>query len=699
MLEKIALQKKLITKEQCINATLACKNADQYENALKNYFIDNDLLSEKQIEHLANASDAIKIIRHTIKFGSLAIKMGLISKDVLRSALEEQKKTAAKNKRPVVIGKILIRSGILTAKQVQKIVLEQKKLNLSVKTISKDEVKNNKNQDSKDIPVENAVTEEKKEQAISRKIRGNMLLEIDQGAMGAYLIKQEGFDDKITPEDIISAIMSFNIVFGIENIKSIQSFISSSGFKKKPFRIAKGIKAIQGVDAKIEYYFETDYLKAGGVDAEGKIDFKERGEVPKIDIDTLLTEKFPLKESKNGRNIYGEELIVPPARDFQLKCQNGCLLSKDETKIYSEISGYPKLSLSGNVSVLDTFMIKEDVDYQTGHIDYNGDITANGCLKNGFKIKGNNIKIGEIDGGTVYATGNIQIAKGVNNAKIYSRGNISAQYIHDSEIQCLGNVTVKSEIVDSKIQSSGACLIEKGELINSKITSNHGILVKNLGTEKTHPNIIKVGIDTFITNESKKIEKTILINKNEISKLERKKETHSENIESNNRDSIYKNFELDQALEKERQIKNDLQAVEKNSNQDNVIKKINLELSQIKVLITNKEKEVNSCFDKIETNKNQFIEAHQKVIELEDEIEDLSNEKLILSDWEKANPGKAEVTILGKVYSGTFIQGRNTKKELLDNLDNVTVKELKLDQNTSGGECYEIFIQEKSRRR
>ena len=63
--------------------------------------------------------------------------------------------------------------------------------------------------------------------------------------------------------------------------------------------------ASSGKDATIKFFFDRDYLKAGGVTNDGAIDFKDRGEMPFVESGTILAEKTAIKESRNGKNIYG----------------------------------------------------------------------------------------------------------------------------------------------------------------------------------------------------------------------------------------------------------------------------------------------------------------------------------------------------------------------------------------------------------
>ncbi|MCF6248440.1 MAG: FapA family protein [Desulfobacula sp.] len=686
MLEKIALQKGLISKENFQKAIDACKNIPNYENALKDYFISNNLISAKKLELLVDTLSAIKIIKKNMKFGEVALKLGFVDNQVLQEALLKQKKNAAKQKQPKLIGQILFETGKLNKEQITSIVNEQKRSNLKLKTI-KNEI-GPESTPEKSTPKQPGMKEEKKFQS-SEIIQGGMVLEIDENAFAAYLRKTEKFNDTVTVEDIFAILTGRMIQYGIVVDQMIEGFINSSGFRTNRFKVASGDKKVQGRDARIEYLFDTDYLKAGGMDEKGNIDFKDRGEIPKIDEGTLLAEKIPIKKSINGRNIFGQEIEAVPVNDIQLKTQTGAYLSEDGTRIYAEISGFPKLAWSGNINVLDLFIVNGDVSYETGHVSYEGNIDVKGCLKSGFQIKGNTITILEIDGGKITADGDVTIINGVNDATIYSRGHVSAKFIHNSTISCLGNLIVEKEIVDSKIDASGACKIDKGEVINSQISANKGVMVKNIGTERTHPNTITVGQNIYLENELLRIDEKIIDIQSSTKKEENKKaRLELEDIRYHKTASKTAN-ELDKARDEGHLLKQQIKAL---TEQPDELRSFKRQLQQNTALFNRLDKELNDCFDIIESNGTAIQDIKDQLLEFGELLDDLDYEKNNFTEWGKANDGNPLVVVDGKACSETIVKGIHSQKELKETISRAKIKEVSLKNNDTEYGIYEIQI-------
>ncbi len=696
MLEKIALQKKLISKEDCIKAMKACKSSDDYENALKRFFISNNLISEETINQLINTTAGIKILKSTIKFGSLAVKMGFINEETLNAALTFQKKMLSGNKQPKMIGQILLDSGKLTRQQIEQVIEEQKR---AAQADTKSGQKKPEPSPEGPEPIVDEPDTVKESTRQSENIEGGMLLDIEDEGMSAYLRKTQNFDSNFIAEDIYSILSAKGIHYGLADESAIEGFINSSGFQTNRFKAAEGTPRKHGRDGRIEYYFDTDHLKAGGMDEKGNIDFKERGEIPKTEAHKLLAEKFDCKEARPGRDIFGNELPVQPVKDVVLNAGEGVLISEDGKKAYSQISGHPKLSWSGSISVEEFFQVKEDVGYKTGHLIYDGDIHVSGSLKSGFKIKGNDVKIKEIDGGEIYAQGDVTVIDGANGAKIFAKGHVRVNFIHDSHISCLGNVYVEKEIVDSSIENSGACQVKAGKIINSNICSNQGVHAKNIGTDKTDPSTITVGQDLYVKNELIRIEKKIIESEKEKNKLEKKQQNLRYENEGYQQSTIRVANELDKVVGDKQRIKSNMEELEARSEDKKEILNLKTLLKQKHALYSRLNDQLNERFNAIETNEAQIKKVNLAFDGLDDLIDDLNDERENYLDWADSNPGKSEIIAEGTVIAGTIVHGRHAQREIKEIVSNARIKECKLSNQGNDTNLFEIQIHDNIKKR
>ncbi|OQY51508.1 MAG: hypothetical protein B6230_04660 [Desulfobacteraceae bacterium 4572_89] len=619
----LAVKNKLIKKEELEKGLALCKNSSNLEKDLTEYLCSNELVSAKNMERLSRAVKTLEIRQKEYKFGAIAIAKGFINKTVLDLALEEQLASIRGKQKPRLIGDLMVEAGMLTAKQRNYIL----KLQNRVRQMDK-----NLNASQKNQPGQKAL-----EPNPPKKVE----------------IKKEN-SDLLEPE-----IITGGIKLQVSSDFMADGFIRSSGFKTQSFRVAQGTKLIQGQDAKLEFFFNTDYLKAGGLDSDGNIDFKQRGEIPLVDKGTVLAEKTPMVKSRCGQNIYGEEVEALAGNDIPLRLGKGAKLSEDGLKVLAAVRGYPKYTLSGVIFVHEEYTTSGDVDYETGHVDYDGNVNIKGCIKSGFRVRGNDIKTIELDGGIVEAQGDLVVAGGINEGKIYARGNVFAKFIHKSEIICMGNVHAATEIVDSDIESSGSCSIENGKLISSRVTAKMGVNARNIGTEMAAPNMIKVGYDIFTEKELEK-------NKTMANKLKEKIQDHKEKKEKlKEQDQVFQQKisklaqiqDRSQIEQRQIQLKTDNNDTSSSDSSEN----LSQHLEQLKINADNAEKILDQCFEKSEAIEEAIEKTDKNIDFLAKKLGELFHEKNNLVKWAKENPGKAVVTVDGEIQTATVISGKHSE--------------------------------------
>ena len=656
----LAVKNKLIKKEELEKGLALCKNSSNLEKDLTEYLFSNGLVSAKNMERLSRAVKTLEIRQKEYKFGAIAIAKGFITKTLLELALEEQQADIRGKQKLRLIGDLMVEAGMLTTKQRNYILKLQKR----VRQLDKNSDSSQKNQPKQKVRVTNLKKNPKKKSEIKKEINnllepeiitGGIRLQVTMDFMAAFISKTDHFNDNLLASDIKETLFEKNIVNGIVADEMLNGFIKSSGFKTQSFRVAHGTKLIQGQDAKLEFFFNTDYLKAGGLDADGNIDFKQRGEIPLVEEGTALAEKTPMVKPRWGQNVYGEEMEALAGNDISLRFGKGAKLSEDGLKVLAAVRGYPKYSLSGVIFVHEEYITQGDVDYETGHIDYDGNVDIKGCIKSGFRVRGNDIKTIELDGGIVEAQGDLVVAGGINEGKIYARGNVFAKFIHKSEIVCMGNVHAVTEIVDSQIESSGSCSIENGKLISSRINAKMGVTARNIGTEMATPNMIKVGHDVFTEKELEKNKTRADMLKEKIQNYKGKKEKLKE------QDQVFQ-----QEISKLAQIQDRSQLVQRqiqskiDSNDSSPRENLSQQLEQLKNDAKTAEKNLDQCFEKSEAIEEAIEKTDNNIDFVAKKLDELILEKNNLVQWAKENPGKAVVAVEGVIQTATVISGKHS---------------------------------------
>ncbi len=711
---QLALKHSLIKEEELKKALAHCADNKNIDEALEKYFVSKKLFSDRDMKRLSTAAKAMVLRQKDIRFGVIAINLGLINKSLVEMALDEQKKEITLKKKARPIGTILVEAGIISSAERDMILKEQQRLQEKDR-LQKEKEKKEKNtneiladekqkadhlsqqrksnivehKNKSSTQIRKRAEEIEKESTSSRPKENDidlnfartkifplgLKLVIPEDGLAAYFLKTKNFNKNTTVKDILDILEDENITFGIVDYTLIKGFIKSKIFSKKPFRVAMGQKPDPGKDSKIQYFFDTNRLKPGEIDKDGKIDFKDRGKIPYVKKGTILAKKIPAVKGKDGKNIFGDIIPAKPPADTKLKYDKGAFFADNNTKIIASIDGQPKLSWAGVVSVLDEFVTRQDVDYETGHVSYQGNIRIRGCVQNGFKVKGDNISANEIDGGIIHADGNITVNGIISKARIYSRGNIRAKFIHKSTILSMGNIDITKEIVDSTIENSGACIIKRGKILNSRITSKMGVYVKDIGTEMSMPSIITTGIDIFILKETEKLENKIYDQQMNLNLSEKKKER----LEENNKKNQDRITMLAQVQDKARlEIENIMSKISSLDVKNELQKANELKerLNKLKKNAKEAELQLNRYFEKTDIQDKKIARLNISIALQRDKLKEFLTEKENLIAWGKETPGIAMIKSTGEIMAGTVVAGKHAKKIIKHNVKNVTIKEV-----------------------
>jgi len=652
MLEKLALQKKFITNAQCAQALEACRGADKLDLALKNYFEKENILTEKQMKTLLATYAALKTIQKNQVFGNCAVALGFVSKELFLGEMTRQKNKIAEKKQPERIDKIWMQDQTLSQAQYQEIIQQLQKEPPPQRTVQAPK------------PLADSGPEQP-DHSLARELDCGVMLEIDAPGMAAFIRKTGRFKDTVTAAGIIEQLEDNGIVYGLVEPFEVEKFIDSSGFRTNPFRVARGRDPVPGKSARIEYFFETDHLKAGGIDEEGNIDFKDRGPIPWVKKGSLLAKKFPMTEASEGKNIFDQAISVPEVADRALKYGTGVTCTSDGLELYAEINGTPTLDRSDKVQVSPKFTAPNDVDFESGHIDYDGDVVIQGTLKAGFKAKGHMVRVGTVEDGEIRATGDVTVSNGMIGGNIYALGNVSIKFVQNATIYCLGNLIVEKEILDSRIVTSGAVIIKKGEIISSDITCNKGLFTQNLGTEKSVPSTVTFGVDTFTVRELKRIQNHIEHS------MERQEEVHeelkslSEEIIRDTANTLGLVHEIDHARQEKFLLSK--------SQGDPTARGLKSQIQVNSRLLVRLDRELNQLIDRIEKKKSQSVEFRAEMARLESTLGKLRGEQGNFTQWQQRNPGVSQAVVSGQVTPGTMINGPDASMEIHEIRNNIKI--------------------------
>ncbi len=656
---RLALEQKLITKGLLANVFTFQRKEKVSGNQIP---IDEILLKKKII-----SANKIKGLRRAVKwhfgkkFANIVLKKGFATPEQVNKALKEQAAEFKASQSYRRTGDILVANMAITKEQRDLIRCEIKSIkpfhgNKGANSIAPSLDPNHKKTEQQGI-----------EELITLKVSDNKL--------EARIRLKTDITGKITPDDIIGILNQKNIIYGVVSLEQLTAFLNTGSNEEKPFLAAKGKPATLGRDASIEYHFETDHLKAGTINKDGNIDFRERGESPRVQRGDLLATKTPMKSGEPGIDINGNPILVPDTNDTNLKCKEGTQLSENGLEVHAVIDGQPNLTVAGDLCVFAELIINGDVDFNTGNIDFDGNVVVKGAIIDGFTIKCGNLNANEIFGAKIFAIGDVHVSGGIIRTQIKAEGNVNAKFIMNSNIKSFGSVLVEKEVIDSKIRSSGNFIATRGKIISSFISAKMGFESMEIGSDASNPCRINVGMDENIKKRIQEFNYTITDKKQILENLQKNYEKESKQQETIHL-KISELAQIQDHLILEQRSLNDQIEESKQRGVSDGIDRI-----QAKLLVLNAEAcalddQVNNCFKKQEMLDEKITEGLKNIKNIIKEIETISDEKQALMKWSKEEKGIPVIKVKGSISCGTKMFGMYSSIIPKETIRNVFVKEI-----------------------
>ncbi|MEW9668747.1 DUF342 domain-containing protein [Ammoniphilus sp. 3BR4] len=190
----------------------------------------------------------------------------------------------------------------------------------------------------------------------------------------------------------------------------------------KPVLIAYGLEPIAGKDADLELYFaleEQTYL----TEKDGKVDYRQHLHIPMIRAGELMAKKREKGEGTPGRNVYGQIIPPSPAKDVVIAARQHVEI-REPGEVYALKDGRPRM-LGDSIKFFDvstSYIVQGNVDMNTGHIIFIGDVVIYGDVMDGMLVEalGKVFVSGHVYHATISATGGIHVQGNVITSRLYS---------------------------------------------------------------------------------------------------------------------------------------------------------------------------------------------------------------------------------------------------------------------------------------
>jgi uncharacterized protein (DUF342 family) len=283
--------------------------------------------------------------------------------------------------------------------------------------------------------------------------------------------------------------------------------IAESGRPLKQVLIARGEAPVAGEAAYYKLNPELEKHGLPGLDVL-RVDYRDISPYVMVKKNQIIALRQERIAGKNGTDVHG---ISVPFTVIQHETVSGGGNTVTEADcIRANLDGR-LVNTGGVLSVEEVLVIKGQVGYATGHVNFPGDVIIDGSVADGFRIySGGSVLVKQtFDVTELNAKKDLVVAGGLigrGKALVKAGGSLRAKFIRSCHVAAREGVFIDSEIFNSSIFSLQRVeLGDRGRILGGDIYAIHGIKAAVIGTQSGRATRIHCGIDFTVVQEKEKL--------------------------------------------------------------------------------------------------------------------------------------------------------------------------------------------------
>ncbi len=329
-----------------------------------------------------------------------------------------------------------------------------------------------------------------------------------------------GTGSRLSMEEIRTALEENGVVHGVDDERILKALDTArTGVAVKEFVVAEGTPAIDQSENRIEFIVDISSDPGVRIRKDGSADFRNRNTITTVEKGEPICRILPSQqEPVDGMDVTGKAIPAQNISGLQLELGENVLKEEqDDGEIIIVATTDGELLYDSNRLAVETVhTIKGDVNMKVGNVKFPGTVLIDGTVRTGFYvISGGDIKIsGGVEGALLSSDGDILIkqgVKGAGKAVLRSKKGIMSPFVELATLLSVGNVTLKSSVVRSRIKCNGRISFQgdNGRIVGGQIRARNGVEAGSIGTPRGIKTELSFGQDYLIADLIEKEEEEI----------------------------------------------------------------------------------------------------------------------------------------------------------------------------------------------
>ncbi len=313
--------------------------------------------------------------------------------------------------------------------------------------------------------------------------------------------------EMVSPQALTLIVQQAEVLIDQSVERNIAEFSASygDGDCEHTAVIATATPPVPGDDARIEWSEGFDPSPQASTDDAGEPssddqdkarDHYEGQNYVVVKAGGVIGVVHPATDGTDGTDVRCRVIKPRPGKPIAIKFHSS--VSADaQGQITAQIDGVLVLA-RGELSVSQMLDVSGDVDFSTGHIDFDGSVTVAGAVRPGFTVKASkDIRIGKlIEGADISCAGDMVARSGMvgqGRGTIAIGGNAQFPYLDSVKGTVKGNLVVEREIIDCRLTIGKDLKCPNGAILGGEVEVTGSLVVKVLGSEGWTPTTVALG--------------------------------------------------------------------------------------------------------------------------------------------------------------------------------------------------------------
>ena len=346
------------------------------------------------------------------------------------------------------------------------------------------------------------------------------LLHITDTRMEALIMLYRRF----SVEELRTLLKENGIVFGIRE-KTLE-LLAQGKQNYEETLIASGTVAKNGRDGYFEYHFNPHPPTKPIILPDGSVDYNVLGKIELVTEGQLLVTYHSALPAVTGTDVLGNTIEASEGKELPpLQCKR-CAPDETGCQYYASTEGHVTVK-EGRLTVTPVYVIKDDLDANTGDVDFHGDVLVQGNVFAGVTVKttGNITVNGHVETASLFAGKDVILKNGMQgsgNGVIHAGGNVMARFIEQTQVYA-GNEINVGALLNCEVEAGENVVISgnRGTIIGGRVTAVKQIVSASIGNRAAVTTQLVIGLDCEFRHKMEEIDRKIDEYQNSMADAER----------------------------------------------------------------------------------------------------------------------------------------------------------------------------------